>query len=470
LRHGDHTLVPRRTRRPGAQGAHAAVPAAGHTARSSRVVRRSSFAVAAALTTVALTTTAAVSFTGDGGDAVASAAEKVAQPTAQPVAITSAVVTDPEVRSASEKADAVLTDADYVTSEGDLNSKERRKLRAATRELRGIVSQARDAAVTATALRQNTAASRSTERTSLADRAADASAGSATADDAASDTAADATDPTNLAVVSASVTPLGGQQTESLPILATPLADSVVSTAAAQESEQAEKSADAEAAQAAAESATAAPSADRIEKVTTSLQRLITKTDGDAVVSVKPGPTPEEIAAAKKAAEERREARAERRAERKAEEAREKAAARAKQMAKAAKNYGNGQIPSSVLCGLSFAKGEQLRCDAAVALEDLNQAFRGKFGRNLQLTDGYRSYGEQVAVAASRGALAAVPGTSNHGLGQAVDLSGGIQSFGSAQFRWMQANAGKFGWKHPGWAQAGGSKPEAWHWEYGTKY
>lgn len=436
------------------------------------MVRRSSFAVAAALTTVALTTTAAVSFTGDTTDAVASAAEKVAQPTTQPVAITSAVVTDPEVRSASEKADAVLTDADYVTREGDLNSKERRKLRAATRELRGMVSEARDAAVTATGLRQNTAASRSTERASLADRAADAStsAGSATTDDTARDTAADATDPTNLAVAAVNVTPLGGQQTESLPILATPLADSVVSTAAAQESEQAEKSADAEDKKAAPENAAAAPSADRIEKVTTSLQRLITKTDGDAVVSVDPGPTPEEIAAAKKAAAERREARAERRAERKAEEARENAAARAKQMAKAAKNYGNGQIPSNVLCGLSFAKGEQLRCDAAVALEDLNQAFHGKFGRNLKLTDGYRSYGEQVAVAASRGALAAVPGTSNHGLGQAVDLSGGIQSFGSVEFRWMQANAGKFGWKHPGWAQAGGSKPEAWHWEYGTKY
>ncbi|WP_211240091.1 hypothetical protein, partial [Promicromonospora kroppenstedtii] len=268
------------------------------------MVRRSSFAVAAALTTVALTTTAAVSFAGDGGDAVASAAEKVAQPAAQPVAITSAVATDPEVRSASEKADAVLTDADYVTQEGDLNSKERRKLRAATRELRGLVSQARDAAVTATALRQNTPASRSTERASLADRAADASAGSATTDDVARDTAADATDPTNLAVAAAGVTPLGGQQTESLPILATPLADSVVSTEAAQDSEQAEPAADtADTAdtEGAAESAAAAPSADKIEKVTTSLQRLITRTDGDAVVSVKAGPTPEEIAAARRA-------------------------------------------------------------------------------------------------------------------------------------------------------------------------
>ena len=139
-------------------------------------------------------------------------------------------------------------------------------------------------------------------------------------------------------------------------------------------------------------------------------------------------------------------------------------------MAEAAKNYGNGQIPSSVLCGLGWAPSEQLRCDAAASLEDLNSAFRASFGRNLDLTDGYRSYPEQVSVAASKGALAAAPGTSNHGWGQAVDLSGGIESFGSAEHSWMVANAGKYGWKLPFWAQAGGSKPEAWHWEYGTTY
>jgi LAS superfamily LD-carboxypeptidase LdcB len=241
----------------------------------------------------------------------------------------------------------------------------------------------------------------------------------------------------------------------------------------------ADQSADAEKSDA-TKAAAAAPSAHRIEKVTTSLQRLITRTDGDAVVSVKAGPTPEEIAAARKAVLNARAERAaarhaareavlDARAERAAAVARERAA-EAKRMAQAAKQYGNGQIPSSVLCGLSFASGEKLRCDAAAALEDLNQAFRSAFGRNLSLTDGYRSYGEQVTVAATRGALAAVPGTSNHGWGQAVDLSGGIQSFGSAEFSWMQANAGKYGWKHPGWAQAGGSKPEPWHWEFGTSY
>ncbi|MBL0887636.1 hypothetical protein HGK34_15345 [Myceligenerans sp. I2] len=125
-------------------------------------------------------------------------------------------------------------------------------------------------------------------------------------------------------------------------------------------------------------------------------------------------------------------------------------------------------MPSSLLCSLGFDSGEQLRCDAALAAGKLNRAFRAAFGRNLTINDSYRSYADQVAVAASRGALAAPPGTSNHGLGQALDLGGGISTFGTAEYRWMVANAGKYGWKHPGWAEPGGSKPEPWHWEYGT--
>ncbi|MBE1876947.1 D-alanyl-D-alanine carboxypeptidase family protein [Myceligenerans sp. TRM 65318] len=131
-------------------------------------------------------------------------------------------------------------------------------------------------------------------------------------------------------------------------------------------------------------------------------------------------------------------------------------------------NYRNGRIPSHLLCDVSFAAGQRLRCDAAVAIERLNVAFRAAFGRDLAVRDSYRSYEAQVAVAASKGALAAPPGTSNHGWGRAVDLSGGIQYFGTAEHRWMVANAGVHGWNHPEWAGPGGSKPEAWHWEYGT--
>ncbi|MBL0887935.1 hypothetical protein HGK34_16875 [Myceligenerans sp. I2] len=133
-----------------------------------------------------------------------------------------------------------------------------------------------------------------------------------------------------------------------------------------------------------------------------------------------------------------------------------------------ARGYRNGRIPDRALCELSFAAGQRLRCDAAGAFEHLNGAYRAAFGRDLAVRDSYRSYEEQVAVAASRGALAAPPGTSNHGWGQAVDLGGGIQYFGSAEHGWMAANARAYGWTHPAWAGTGGVKPEAWHWEYGT--
>ncbi|MCC2322462.1 D-alanyl-D-alanine carboxypeptidase family protein [Cellulomonas xiejunii] len=128
--------------------------------------------------------------------------------------------------------------------------------------------------------------------------------------------------------------------------------------------------------------------------------------------------------------------------------------------------YQNGKVPAEALCGLSFAAGAQLRCDAAEALEALGAAYAARFGTPLAVTDSYRSYGGQVACRAAKGRLCATPGTSNHGMGVAVDLAGGVQTFGSAQHQWMRENAPAYQWTLPGWAQAGGSKPEPWHWEY----
>lgn len=54
----------------------------------------------------------------------------------------------------------------------------------------------------------------------------------------------------------------------------------------------------------------------------------------------------------------------------------------------------------------------------------------------------------------------------NHGWGGALDLGGGVNRFGTAQHEWMRANADRFGWGHPSWAQQSGSRPKAWHWEY----
>nr|WP_246280959.1 M15 family metallopeptidase [Cellulomonas humilata] len=128
--------------------------------------------------------------------------------------------------------------------------------------------------------------------------------------------------------------------------------------------------------------------------------------------------------------------------------------------------YANGKIPDSALCGVSFDSSVRLRCDAAEQLDILNAAYRAKFGTNLSISDSYRSYAGQVMCQRTKGYLCATPGTSNHGSGVAVDFGGGIETFGTKQYRWMTANAPALNWTHPSWAESGGSKPEAWHWEY----
>ena len=39
-------------------------------------------------------------------------------------------------------------------------------------------------------------------------------------------------------------------------------------------------------------------------------------------------------------------------------------------------------------------------------------------------------------------------------------------SYGTAQYAWMKANAGRFGFLHPDWAEPGNGREEPWHWEY----
>lgn len=126
----------------------------------------------------------------------------------------------------------------------------------------------------------------------------------------------------------------------------------------------------------------------------------------------------------------------------------------------------NGRIPAVAMCPLKTAPGHTLKCDAAAAFDLMSKAFEQKFGRPISVTDSYRTYQQQVILKKRKGRMAATPGRSNHGWGLAVDLGGGINVFGSAQHRWMRANAPKFGWDHPMWARQGGSLPEPWHWEY----
>lgn len=125
--------------------------------------------------------------------------------------------------------------------------------------------------------------------------------------------------------------------------------------------------------------------------------------------------------------------------------------------------HANGRIPPAALAPV--APGERLRADAAVAWRRMTAAHRAQLGRPIGITDTYRSYGQQVQLAAYKGALAATPGTSNHGWGLAVDLvvPGG---YDDPTYGWLRANGARFGWVNPDWAREGGSKPEPWHWEF----
>lgn len=128
-----------------------------------------------------------------------------------------------------------------------------------------------------------------------------------------------------------------------------------------------------------------------------------------------------------------------------------------------ARKFPNGLIPARYLCPLP-QPGRQLRADAALAFYKLNAAYKAHFGVQMCLTDSYRPLAEQQRIYADRPGMAAVPGHSNHGWGTAVDLCGGVQSQGSAQFNWLQANSKRYEFFHPSWAYS--SPFEPWHWEY----
>jgi hypothetical protein len=127
--------------------------------------------------------------------------------------------------------------------------------------------------------------------------------------------------------------------------------------------------------------------------------------------------------------------------------------------------YPNGFIPQTALCPIGIG-AHILRCDAAAAFAALNEAYARAFGGPVCITDSYRTFDAQVRLYGQKPALAAVPGTSNHGWGLAVDLCGGAESFGSPAYAWLAVNAPAFGWVNPSWARPGAGREEPWHWEF----
>lgn len=138
--------------------------------------------------------------------------------------------------------------------------------------------------------------------------------------------------------------------------------------------------------------------------------------------------------------------------------------------------YPNGQYPDSALADthiFHYTSMDPLQTSKEVKehADAMALAFALWFHRPLTGTDGYRSLEDQIRLyqppPIGKGpGFAAPPGTSNHGWAKAIDFASGINSFTSAEHKWMKENASRFGFAHPYWARDGGGREEPWHWEW----
>jgi len=129
--------------------------------------------------------------------------------------------------------------------------------------------------------------------------------------------------------------------------------------------------------------------------------------------------------------------------------------------------YTNGRIPASAL--VDVGGGHLLQPDAARNFLGLVAAVRARTGATISFGAGqeaYRDYDRQVYwknYYTKKGTpkMAATPGTSNHGWGRAVDISG-YGPVGGTVWKVLAELAPQFGYSHATGAATG----ESWHWEY----
>lgn len=127
-------------------------------------------------------------------------------------------------------------------------------------------------------------------------------------------------------------------------------------------------------------------------------------------------------------------------------------------------SYSNGQIPKSSLYSIP---GGYLEKDAAIAWRAMRSYIAQKTGLYIKPggpISSYRSLAEQRHMwslyQSGKGNVAAVPGTSNHGWGKAVDEP--VYSHQQAILKYGP----KFGWSHAEGARVG----EPWHFTYTGGY
>jgi len=119
--------------------------------------------------------------------------------------------------------------------------------------------------------------------------------------------------------------------------------------------------------------------------------------------------------------------------------------------------YGNGRVPTGALAPLGDGE-HRLWAPAAAAFGQLRAAAAAD-GVTIGVTDSYRDLAAQVRLAEEKGlyahgGLAAIPGTSPHGWGLALDLD-----LDDRAQSWMQENGWRFGFVED-------VPREPWHWTY----
>ena len=140
-----------------------------------------------------------------------------------------------------------------------------------------------------------------------------------------------------------------------------------------------------------------------------------------------------------------------------------------------AQDVENGKLPSELLKKSKHHKWAKFLVDVIDDYDNLHAAFKEAFdGKNLILTDHYRTYSAQVDLKRRKPKAAAPPGSSMHGWGLAFDfdhrdssydISGGKRDFESDVYKWLYKNAPTYNFHNPPWARPTGSKPEPWHFE-----
>jgi hypothetical protein len=117
----------------------------------------------------------------------------------------------------------------------------------------------------------------------------------------------------------------------------------------------------------------------------------------------------------------------------------------------------------------------RLYTKASIALDQLLAAAEKDGIKNIKINTGYRTYADQVRVWGENCSNeigtgkcipkkgegpAAIPGTSNHGFGLAVDFATGLKKITTQDplYKWLAVNGAKYGFRR--------ISSEDWHWEY----